>query len=384
MKRTDLNIYLCILALAVWTSYLLYAPLPGDECSRIISRQDIDECYEKDIKKALERGGVSGGLTRLSELSQASPNFAGLCHNYAHSIGAYAYSQYAEGKSFTLSPAMSYCSYGFYHGFMEELIAQTGDYGQAAQFCTQFKGKGGLREKALDSECFHGIGHGITDRHIPSDWQNVESVVRRALSVCRAVAVPGHYFRDCAGGVYNAVANEYLFGVYGAVVDTADPLWLCKEAESSLQSDCYNYMARIFLKTGDGSFKQAIDQALTHTETSFRETVVTGLAVAATQRIKGDAPKALKICQTLNPSLQMACIGGLAMGSVQSGTPGKEHAVGISFCSQSSLNTNQSRDCFSRIAWDLKRLHTNNDLFRACVLYASLPSKRICINTLSN
>ncbi len=385
MKRINRNILLfSVFALAVVVSALLYVTSPRDECSRINSRQNMNECYEKDIKRALLHGGVFGGIERVRELSQTSSKFSGLCHNYAHSIGVYAYDQFTKDKSFTLSPGMSYCSYGFYHGFMEEMLAQSGDYKKAAQFCLQFKQKSGPRENNLDKECYHGIGHGFVDEHIPTDWQDVEGTVRRAISVCQAVMDSEEDFRNCAGGVYNGIANVYLAGEYGVTVTESDPLWLCKEAAPSLQSDCYNYMARVFLRTSNRSFERALNQAITHTEVKFQEIVVAGLAnMSAVKRIS-NMTDSLKACLALDFYVQDACLGGFALGLVQSGPPSKEYAGGIDFCSRVTLSAKQSENCFTRIAWNLKRLHTSNDLFRACVLYASPLYQRICTNTLAD
>ncbi len=385
MKRINRNILLfSVFALAVVVSALLYVTSPRDECSRINSRQNMNECYEKDIKRALLHGGVFGGIERVRELSQTSPKFSSLCHDYAHLIGVYAYDQFIKNKSFAPSHGMSYCSYGFYHGFMEEMLIQSGDYKKAVQFCLQFREMSGPRENNLDNECYHGIGHGVVNEHIPADWQDVEGISRRALSVCQAAMDSEEDFRNCAGGAYNGIANVYLAGEYGVTVTESNPLWLCKKAVSSLQSDCYNYMARVFLRTSGASFERALNQAMTHTEVKFQKIVVAGLANMSAVKRTGTMADSLKACLALDFYVQDACIGGFALGLVQSGPPGKEYTNGVGFCSQVALSAKQSENCFARIAWHLKRLHSSTDLFRACVLYASPSYQRICTNTFAD
>ncbi len=344
---------------------------------------DRGACYEKDLQRALEGGGISGGLEHLRSLSQTSTKFSGVCHALAHSVGTYAYRQFTTRNDFQISSAMAYCSYGFYHGFMEELLNDTGDYKKATQFCAEFVDKKAPAGSGLRDECFHGIGHGVTDWHIPSDWKDVEKVAKSALSVCKAVGDTEVEFRACAGGVYNAIANVYREGAYNVSQNVADSLRLCQHAELSVQESCYGFMGRVFLKN-DVSFSQALTQAVAHTEGASREPVIQGLAIVAASKITTHMTDALTSCQSLNASSQDSCIVGFAVGLVQSGAPWKEYAKAIPFCSHAGLTTEQSTGCFARISKDLRRLHSTANLARACTVYAVSDRRAICLKALAD
>jgi len=79
--------------------------------------------------------GVKEAFTLVKYLYDVDPTSRASCHTLTHYIGSQAYRLFAKHTPFTLSPEIAYCSYGFYHGFAEELFRRGGNVSSAAEFC---------------------------------------------------------------------------------------------------------------------------------------------------------------------------------------------------------------------------------------------------------
>lgn len=200
-------------------------------------------CQSEEIERRLSADDIQGAFKKMFEFSSGNPNFQTQCHDLMHLIGNRAYLDFKERRPVTYTPQMNDCSFGFFHGFMEKLVQETGAVTDATRFCASHSSFVIPRD-----ECFHGIGHGIVDQHDPHAWRDVNSVRDRALLLCRSIAITAEDYRKCAGGVYNGIANVYWLHQYDVRVDPHDPFKICKDLTTDdSEQDCYAYMARIFL-----------------------------------------------------------------------------------------------------------------------------------------
>src|SRR3989338_9343034 len=85
------------------------------------------QCFGELIERTLLNEGLPQAFDALAYLFARDGEFREGCHGNVHELGAAAYQRYQTAGSVELTPKTSYCGYGFFHGFMEALIAAKGD-----------------------------------------------------------------------------------------------------------------------------------------------------------------------------------------------------------------------------------------------------------------
>jgi len=190
------------------------------------------QCWDEVLKRVLEREGLSAAFGILVDLySTGEPHFITNCHDFTHILGEEAYYKFINGEEFDVVPETSFCSFGFYHGFMELLADIHGDVSMARDFCVRVDEQ--LFDKAPDAtySCYHGIGHGWANRHEDSGWGDELSISKPSLELCDRVAIDSQSLFRCATGVFDSISYDYYNGLYGLVMNPEDPLWLCRVQE---------------------------------------------------------------------------------------------------------------------------------------------------------
>src|SRR3989338_8528765 len=131
-------------------------------------------CYTDHLDEVLKRRGLSPALSLLAAAYAADPEGGGFCHGNTHDLGKAAYEEFHRGGEVKLGANTYYCGYGFYHGFLEALVVETGSLDEAREFCT-YAGKSVPKpEGYAEGACYHGIGHGVTDGSDPGLWGSAE------------------------------------------------------------------------------------------------------------------------------------------------------------------------------------------------------------------
>jgi plastocyanin len=101
-------------------------------CSAIGTTADKESCWNEAVITLLDSQGVSAALEYVGKLYTTEPSFAADCHDYLHKVGEAVYDRRMD-LSGLLGPETSYCGYGFFHGYMERLLAVSGDITEAAK-----------------------------------------------------------------------------------------------------------------------------------------------------------------------------------------------------------------------------------------------------------
>jgi hypothetical protein len=359
-------------------------PLSLDVVCNKGSIWEKNDCWERNLKKMVVEYDVSTALLQLRNLFDTSEyGPSSYCHALAHVIGSEAYKVFTVQKNFLYSPEMSNCTYGFYHGFIESMLAQTGDYGGVKRFCKQIVM--GEDPRGLRAECFHGVGHGVVDRHVPGDWKYPKQIVDRSLEVCASMADAEivHSVRNCIDGVYSGVRTVYFFGEYKVTLAPEHVLDLCKGGPTDNADICYNYMSTIFLPIAHNDFLKGLSLATAYTEPQYQGVTVGAVAATwATANMFTEPQKTWSTCRTLPVDLQYSCIAGYARGLVQNSKPGNEYIPSLEFCSQDGLGDTEVENCFKATQGELQRKYSPVALGEFCEKYA--PSQvSICTKILS-
>lgn len=338
---------------------LLSCNSSAESSSRII-------CEEKIIQNILNTQGVGPALDAVAKVSESDSNFINSCHGFAHQIGQSAYKLFKNKANFTISPAITYCNYGFYHGFMEALIQDSDDYQKARDFCDYIDNqllKDGLN---LAGECYHGIGHGTVDQHDPKQWTNPALATQQSIQLCQKLAINESHLVDCASGVFNGIANFYTAGQYGLRINAQDPFWLCSQQEGTVKKPCYAFMARTLFSLTGSDLSKSIDLAVKTAPPNYLGTVISNLTVLRPNPDTASWQEIVNICRSVTQTAIKECLRGYAIGLLQSGQPGKEYQTPINFCKSELLTSEEKQMCFENILTQLKNYYTKDKLEPIC------------------
>jgi hypothetical protein len=331
-------------------------------------------CYDKALSDAVSSGDLSQAFAVMDNLYHTQPAFASSCHNYSHKLGELAYQKYSQHTDFQLSPESYYCGYGFYHGFMESLLHETGNLSQAKDFCAYvgqhfIVGSGSQAESA----CYHGIGHGAVDGDAQY-YKTSEDYIAPALALCEKLQVDFAHQRLCASGVYNALAIIWNTSPDSLPTEKTDPFWICTgQNNQAFAEGCYEQMNTFVYNISGGSFSKAVSFVEKIKNKNFAKVAMLGVAT-----VQGDVrslnvqeyPQAVLVCRDVKEALKTYCLENYLAGVVEGGAPGQEYENATVFCNTKSMNQREKDDCYHRLSSSLSIWYPKDKSLTVC---ANLP-----------
>ena len=308
-------------------------------------------CYTNHIKDVLTHKGLIPAFDLLAAAYKADPQYLASCHSDTHELGRAAYQIFHATGKVDLTPEASYCGFGFYHGFMEEMLVQTGSLSEARAFCS-YVGKtlGGNQQYAKGS-CYHGIGHGVTDGSDPTLWGDATRMAAPGLALCRKVATSDEMKMRCASGVFNAIAIMYMDPRYHLDAHN-DPYAICANPSytANEKKACYDQGNGLAFFVAHNNFARALSFTTLIAEPAYRAIAVQALAgVVYSQQTYVSMSDAVAACKKISGSYQESCIRGLVNGIMEYGTPGSEYKDALSFCASAGLSGPYKNICMNQI-----------------------------------
>lgn len=338
--------------------------------------------WEEQIAGALETEGIDQAFQLVADLYAQEPVFAAECHGYVHRLGELTYEKFVQNKNVDLSAKSYYCGYGFYHGFMESLLLDTGDIAQAQQFCRNAGEKLAGQTSDAEGACYHGIGHGAVDGGDPRAWGDAEKMIEPGMKLCEDIAghdrsQHGKLYR-CTTGVYNAIEILSTDDKYGLASLLREPFAFCETQKVEYQEGCYNNMTPALQRLTKTDFMKSAAQIAAIPEQGFtiRSSVISGLFHEFI-RVNLREPdynlaEGVKLCRMLVSELRLACIDGLSGGHMKYGQPQQEYVKGLAFCASRLLASKEQDVCHEHI------------LTRLRIWYSPEKSAEICAGTPKN
>ena len=324
-------------------------------------------CYTDKIGAMLAAHGLQPALALVAASYNADPAVATFCHSNMHLLGASAYKQFAARGSIDLTPDASFCGFGFYHGFMEEMLVETGSLDQAKAFCAYVAKKLGGDQQYAEGSCYHGIGHGVTDGTNAVDRSDAASIAAPGLALCRKIAI-GTLEMRCASGVFNSVALMYFDPAYNLDAHN-DPYALCRtnSFDASEKEACYDQMNTLVSRLSKHQPSAMIDYASTVNDPHYRAIALKGaLLLTYAQPTRNQLADGPSVCEALRGTDRDACIAGLVDSVIEFGPPGTELERGLSFCEQAAWKEDDARLCTNELMRYAQGLFTPSDQEALC------------------
>src|SRR3989344_5796378 len=219
--------------------------LPESLSSRVTSceenKDQEQQCFEELILEEARMRGIDAAFDVLAFLYARDREFAEYCHGNTHELGTLAYESFKRGDEMSLSAKTSYCGFGFYHGFMEALLFDSGDLAEARRFCEYADEKLRSSTGGVSFACYHGIGHGVIDGSDPSTWGSASKYIEKGLALCDTLGEVEEHKERCASGVFNALAIAYREPKYRITADPSDPFAVCRAQKKLYEREaCYD------------------------------------------------------------------------------------------------------------------------------------------------
>ncbi|OGI86251.1 hypothetical protein A3A05_00600 [Candidatus Nomurabacteria bacterium RIFCSPLOWO2_01_FULL_41_12] len=341
------------------------------QCQTLSERNKKIQCWEKALNAELKESGLEASFVLFKELYDADQDFAGECHAFTHLIGTEAYNLFKNNKDFSVPAIVSFCNYGFYHGFMEALLTTGGNIEEARKFCTYIDRKLSVENPESPEQCYHGIGHGNAGVHDKRLFGNADAIIREGLKICKLVSDTKDRLYRCASGVYNAISDFHIEGEFGFsmdMIDPEDPLKICNGQLKEYQEPCYGNMKSVVSSVTGGDFKKVV--AIISKIPDMRNAEVAMWYLAGynmqTKLYLKDYYPDIAICRSALPNLYLPCIRGLATGFLWYAKPEEEYKSALNFCALDILRPEEKEACFSEIIPRLSFYYSYTKVIEIC------------------
>ena len=292
-------------------------------------------CWEGDIIDTLQTRGLSAAFDMFKKIYDTEPAFRGLnCHDAGHILGAAAYKKYASEHSAIDRPEVSYCGYGFYHGFMEAMLLDQGpgQFQKVREYCESLKTNENLNNAA--GACYHGIGHATFDSLAGDIWGDDEKMVTEALRICEHILADDAERAQCGTGVFNSLANAYSAHSYRLSFRTVNALNICRVQKMEYKKGCFGEVGIGVIRNKHMDRNTAI-QFINLSGSNAAPTILLAYASDETKRSAAtNLPDIYGLCTSfVSEEIQEACVRGVISGIREGGAqPGKEYEAAFRFC----------------------------------------------------
>lgn len=341
------------------------------------------ECWQDRVFTIFKKQGLDGAFDEVRRLYQQEPLFARSCHEITHKLGHVAYRNYELTGQSPLTPKTAFCTYGFYHGFMDSFVLGRDDPRRSREFCLlTHRAVGTLAPDAM-LQCFHGVGHGALKLFAQNFIGNEEKMVAPALEFCRRTTESDLEHSRCASGVFNTIASLYNNNEYGLTLNEKDPLRLCRSQPTDLyRNACYISMNIMLMHTAQGDFAKAAHLIETINEAPLAKPAMLNLAALA-GAADMHAPESshqniIQICRSLQKHLSLSCVQGYAFGFLEHGEPEREYVKPLNFCGSPILDDAESAGCFEYISGYLAQWYPYEKAKKICDSAVPQEYKTIC------
>jgi hypothetical protein len=246
---------------------------------------------------------------------------------------------------------MSYCGYGFYHGYLEDLAAQTNDLEKVREFCDSLKLNG---EKGKDYyQCYHGIGHGNLAKHDGNIKEKLQDAIDESLHLCEKVSKEQLELMNCVAGVYGPT---YIYFPQEskenkALSDKQGIISVCQNQNEKYKMWCYDALSKFLLPTNNNDFLKVVSLIKNVGVLKYEKISVYQSAVylARIDYGKPDLTNDTKKCLSLEDKYKTECITGFVDGLLYDLDTTKLNKKAVAFCDNKLLTAQLKKSCKEKL-----------------------------------
>lgn len=334
------------------------------------------QCWDTQLKEIVRTKGADAGFNYLIAVYNAEPEVAKTCHEWVHVLGEAGYEVFAKGKNFQLRPETAWCSYGYFHGFMNAMIADTGSLEKVVEFCAMAVAQLQSSQPEIESNCLHGIGHVGVDLLFekPEYWGNFQKTADGGFALCDKLFGSNIYLTECYGGVIHGLRfsmRNHLNGMsFESYVGDKDPYHYCRNQKAEHQMACYSDFASMFWEIFNGDIKAAltyiIDEHIADPAIINRTVMKATTAWVEFDLAKGAHKASVEACRTIPTTFFKSCMLGINIGFIQHGEPNNLHKKAFDFCRSDYLLEDEQKLCFTQIIELLRSEYSPKQFSIAC------------------
>lgn len=352
-----------------------------EECSLSKDATQSRECFSGKLAESMQYG-LAYVFSIVRELYATDEGFERGCHYMMHPIGKSAYARYKSGGSDFMVPDASACNYGFYHGFIGALMADTKDMRAAKHFCDSIEPSILAQRPDATNQCYHGLGHGFLEQFIaqePVDIRDTASVKAAfrastppAIETCRSVASTTKARDNCISGLFHGIAM--LQEAEGWMMDHEDPLWLCREQTDEYKTFCFGNQHRLVIDMmPNATLKEVVSftKDVYGSNTEALSNVIWRWAYNHATDIDMTHEVILQ-CNEMDSSARTNCIMGGLSRTQENGPPGKEYIEAAKYCLDGNISQDDRTICAKRSFDYFKRVYPDRLLGAICKEYSDL------------
>lgn len=311
-------------------------------------------CWDELLTYTIRHKGLDTAFKLFAELYETDPSIPKGCHGWSHILGKEAYELFKKKKRFVLRPETSYCGYGFFHGFIERLIQDSGDIKKTKEFC-EYAAKQLDDSGEVYANCIHGIGHGSVNIDDPSLWGDFDAMLAPGLKNCEAILSTDDDLQTCWEGAFNAMTLNKGDGLYGLSLDTNDLTNFfedCQRQTEEYRRACYFEFMGYLPSVTNHNFKKAARMLLN--ENLSEEGEVYLIFKMMGDFMQDDIAKESQVenvanCRVLPEHLYVSCYRGIISGFIGHGDPEKAYVKGLAFCEDKILTDEERGLCYKHI-----------------------------------
>lgn len=359
------------------------------DCEQLTGNEQI-QCWDTSLQNILSGQGVSAAFDYFVSLYDTHPEVSRVCHGWAHSLGEADYLLYKEGKDIELRPEATFCSYGYFHGFISAMVNDSQSIDGAIAFCDAAVKKVGDQLKGLRGNCVHGVGHGITGivEEEPQNWASFIRMAHEGIPICERLYSDPKDQSACVDGMYHELHLDILNSEYGMSFDDFkdhDLFYYCSLiAKEPHEESCYYDFITLwpfFFGQDEEAAMRYFVNKMPHLE-AYAPRVLNTFARSFIELdiARGNFEHAVAACRLLPSDLRDACMDGLANGFVEHGEPNKQYIAGFAFCRSDLLTAPERNSCFTHMADELWWSYDPKLFSMACSTLAPEEKKSGCLN----
>lgn len=326
-------------------------PTKIKDCTQIEEVYAKSQCWDELLTYTLKRKGLAAAFDIFIDLYQTDPEIPKSCHGWGHILGKAAYDLFKDEKKVVLRPESSYCGYGFYHGFMESSLLDSGNLGEMKAFCEDAQ-KQISEDSGVYINCVHGIGHGSVNIDDPSIWGNFQAMLEPGLANCAKILTTPGDLLTCQEGAFNAMTSNVNDELYGLSLDRDNFFGVCRGQEERYKKPCYFEFLGLVSAVAGNDFDKAAKLLL-------RENLGRELEQYLILKLAGDFmqydivnpsyEKTILQCRNLPSYLYKQCFNGVLTGFTAHGDPERAYIKGLVFCEEDLLTEDEKKECYRYI-----------------------------------